>query len=295
MRPGAPAVDARGDAMISVSPHARSLLKVIALLGAMHFGVIGTAALKAQQAPMPQRAARDMAVDAVREASLRFAIPEQWIWSVIRAESAGRTDAVSRAGAIGLMQVMPATYAQLRVQFGLGAYPFSVRDNIFAGTAYLRAMYDRYGNPGMFGAYNAGPGRWEQYLSGTRALSGETVAYVAKLAPGVSSAGTIDAPKLIQVAPRSPLAAPLFVTDNASLKRGTAASIARHEADNRTTGTPLTDLFIKRVGATNGIRSSNTNSDARSAEMPGSRVDAGADVARSGALFVRRQQNPTQP
>lgn len=285
--------------MISVSPHPRTRLKAISLMVAMHFGVTGTAAVQAQQVPMPERAARDVAVEAVREASLRFAIPEQWIWSVIRAESAGRTDAVSRAGAMGLMQLMPATYAELRVQSGLGADPFSVRDNILAGTAYLRAMYDRYGNPGMFGAYNAGPGRWEQYLSGTRALPGETVAYVAKLAPGVLPLGAVDSLKQTQGAPRSPLAAPLFVTaDASSISRSATSgdpSMASPKGDGSTIGEATSHLFIRRVGAAPDSRSLTKASDARSGEIATSRADADADVARSDALFVRRQQIPTQP
>ncbi|WP_447411863.1 lytic transglycosylase domain-containing protein, partial [Clostridium perfringens] len=77
----------------------------------------------------------------------------------MRVESAGDAHAVSRAGAIGLMQIMPATYAELRRDLGLGPDPFAVRDNVLAGTAYLRRMYDRYGSPGFLAAYNAGPGR----------------------------------------------------------------------------------------------------------------------------------------
>ena len=278
--------------------HTRSRLNAISLVVAMHFGVIGTAAVQAQQAPMPEQAARDVAVDAVREASQRFAIPEQWIWSVIRAESAGRTDAVSRAGAMGLMQLMPASYAELRVQFGLGADPFSVRDNILAGTAYLRAMYDRYGNPGMFGAYNAGPGRWEQYLSGTRALPGETIAYVAKLAPDVSPLGAVDSLKLAQVAPRSIFAAPLFVHVGASSNGGTAASgqasMTRADGDSKIAAATTTRLFIRRVAAMTDTQSSSKRIEARSGEMAAPHTGPEIDTARSDALFVRRQPNPTQ-
>ncbi|MCR5881293.1 transglycosylase SLT domain-containing protein [Phenylobacterium sp. J367] len=59
---------------------------------------------------------------------------------------------VSRADTIGLMQVMPGTYAELRARYGLGADPFDVRDNVLAGTAYLREMHDRYGVQGMLAA-----------------------------------------------------------------------------------------------------------------------------------------------
>lgn len=119
----------------------------------------------------------------VAEASLRFGIPEHWIYAVIRIESAGRIDAVSRAGAMGLMQLMPATWARQRARFGLGGDPFGPRDNILAGTSYLREMYDLYGAPGFLAAYNAGPGRYEAWRAGRRRLPLETRRYIARIAP----------------------------------------------------------------------------------------------------------------
>ncbi len=125
-----------------------------------------------------------IAIDAhVREASQRFGMPAQWIYAVIRAESAGRVRAVSRAGAMGLMQLMPGTWARQRARHGLGVDPFDPRDNILAGTSYLREMYDRYGVPGFLAAYNAGPGRYEDWRAGRRSLPPETRQYVARLAP----------------------------------------------------------------------------------------------------------------
>ncbi|MCC5967787.1 MAG: transglycosylase SLT domain-containing protein, partial [Natronohydrobacter sp.] len=72
-------------------------------------------------------------------------------------ESAGNPRAVSHAGAMGLMQVMPGTWAELRAAHQLVDDPFDPRDNILAGAAYLRQMYDRFGSPGFLAAYNAGP------------------------------------------------------------------------------------------------------------------------------------------
>ncbi len=63
------------------------------------------------------------------------------------------------------------------------------RDNIFAGTAYLRAMYDRFGYPGLFAAYNAGPARYARHLATGRALPGETIGYLSTVA-GVAPGGT---------------------------------------------------------------------------------------------------------
>jgi soluble lytic murein transglycosylase-like protein len=130
----------------------------------------------------------------VAEASTRFRIPEAWIYAVMDAESDGQTTLngrpiTSRAGAIGLMQVMPGTYEELRGELGLGSNPHDPRDNILAGTAYLRAMYDRFGFPGLFAAYNAGPDRYEAHLRRGRPLPKETVLYLQQLkASGVSAA-----------------------------------------------------------------------------------------------------------
>lgn len=129
----------------------------------------------------------------IAEASTRFGVPEPWIRRVMRAESGGRTTLngrpiTSRAGAMGLMQVMPGTYAEMARDHGLGADPHDPRDNILAGAAYLRAMHDRYGYPGLFAAYNAGPGRYEAYLRGQRGLPTETRVYLAQVANDVPAA-----------------------------------------------------------------------------------------------------------
>ncbi len=126
----------------------------------------------------------------VSEASQRFGIPEGWIYAVMRTESAGRIGAVSSAGAMGLMQLMPGTWARQRARFGLGADPFDPRDNIMAGTSYLRELYDSYGATGMLAAYNAGPGRYEDWRDRGRPLPAETRAYVARIAPMLQSGST---------------------------------------------------------------------------------------------------------
>lgn len=117
----------------------------------------------------------------VDDASQRFAIPVSWIRSVQSIESAGDVHARSPKGAMGLMQIMPGTWAELRERYKLGSDPYDPRDNILAGTAYLRELLDRYGSPGVFAAYNAGPSRYEEHLAGGP-LPNETQAYVAKLA-----------------------------------------------------------------------------------------------------------------
>lgn len=123
------------------------------------------------------------------EASQRFGIPARWVEAVIMAESGGDPKAVSPKGAMGLMQLMPETWAELRDQHDLGGDPFDPRANILAGTAYLKAMQDRFGYPALFAAYNAGPGRYETYLRDRKPLPAETRAYVARIEKTLADAG----------------------------------------------------------------------------------------------------------
>jgi len=121
------------------------------------------------------------------EASREFGVPQRWIVAVMREESGGYTllrgrPTTSRAGAAGLMQLMPQTWSVMRERYGLGADVYDPHDNIIAGVAYLRAMYDLFGYPGMFAAYDAGPARYMAYLGEARPLPFETRAYVKRLA-----------------------------------------------------------------------------------------------------------------
>src|SRR5215469_13115289 len=126
----------------------------------------------------------------IHEASNRFDVPEIWIRSVIRVESGGNEYLngqliTSSAGAMGVMQVMPETYDELRDRYGLTDDPYDPHQNILAGTAYLREMYDIYGSPGFLAAYNAGPRRLDDYLSNNRPLPDETRRYVAMIGPNI--------------------------------------------------------------------------------------------------------------
>lgn len=136
----------------------------------------------------------------IAEASARFGLPEAWIRRVMRAESGGRIrlsgrPIVSRVGAMGLMQLMPGTWREVRATLGLGHDPHDPRDNILAGTFYLRLMHDRFGYPGLFAAYNAGPARYARHLATGRRLPAETVAYVARVtSPRRAEFGAGDPP-----------------------------------------------------------------------------------------------------
>lgn len=160
----------------------------------------------------------------VREAALRFAVPASWIGAVMAIESGGDVRALSSAGAMGLMQVMPETWAGLRVRHGLGDNPYDPRDNIFAGAAYLRELHERYGSPGFLAAYNAGPGRYDEHLATGRALPYETQLYVATLAPLIGEPPADD----IVTASRRTVPwqeAPLFVTRNQDNSSATPSAL----------------------------------------------------------------------
>ncbi|MBN9061569.1 lytic transglycosylase domain-containing protein [Bosea minatitlanensis] len=161
---------------------------VLAALGVLAF-CAGPTGATAQTAPVARPSAADPYAAHITEAAQRFGIPERWIRAVLRAESAGDVRAISSAGALGLMQVMPDTWAGLRVRYRLGRDPYDPHDNIIAGAAYLREMWDRYGNvPAMLAAYNAGPGRYDDHRATGRALPAETRAYVAALVPVLGGA-----------------------------------------------------------------------------------------------------------
>ncbi|MDC7682146.1 lytic transglycosylase domain-containing protein [Asticcacaulis sp. BYS171W] len=145
--------------------------------------ILGLAPLTNQSVHAVERRAKWE--DCKLQSSVRFGVPLVWIDAVMAAESGGKTHLngqpiTSSAGAMGLMQLMPRTYADLRETYGLGPDPHDPCDNITAGTAYLRAMWNRFGYPGLFAAYNAGPTRYEAYLRG-RPLPLETRLYLKKV------------------------------------------------------------------------------------------------------------------
>uniref|UniRef100_UPI003BA92480 lytic transglycosylase domain-containing protein n=1 Tax=Stappia sp. TaxID=1870903 RepID=UPI003BA92480 len=182
------------------------------LLSGLVITTLDIGGASAQPAPARRHEVRDPIAAHIAEAAQGFGIPERWIVAVLGAESAGDTHAVSHAGARGLMQVMPSTWDALRARYRLGLDPFDPRDNILAGAAYLREMYDRYGTiPAMLAAYNAGPDRYDEYLATGRPLPAETRAYVDQLAPALGVATqSVDAPAAPPLPPDW-REAPLFV------------------------------------------------------------------------------------
>ncbi|WP_349934856.1 lytic transglycosylase domain-containing protein [Acetobacter sp. A11-2] len=169
----------------------------------------------------------------IAEAVQRFDIPATWIRAVMSAESGGDTGAISSKGALGLMQIMPATWSDLRARYGLGNDPFDVHDNILAGAAFLHEMHDRYGSPGFLAAYNAGPGRYEDYRDRQRPLPPETRAYVAGLLPLIGQGG---AESLLPVSHPDPLFwthAPIFAVQSDDAGQGVPAAMKLPSKDVR--------------------------------------------------------------
>ena len=199
--------------------------------------------------PLSGVAAQTIHAAEIAAASQRFGIPEAWIRAVMRAESAGDRHAVSHRGAMGLMQVMPATWAGLRALHGLGADPFAPHDNILAGTAYLREMLDRFGSvPLMLAAYNAGPRRVEAHLSTGQPLPAETRVYVATLAPLLPGDGGIVAPGQLAVgAERS--AEAIFVQRGGHDMAPTRSIFVPVGGATIAADTPAAQPFVGRAGA----------------------------------------------
>src|SRR5260370_24657841 len=217
---------------------ARGLI-MTAIVLAMTGGSISAASaasVKTQSAPVVATNPVNPYTGYIAEASRRFGIPERWIRAVMRVESRGQVKAVSPKGAIGLMQIMPDTWAGLRLRYRLGRDPCDPHDNILAGAAYLREMHDRFGAAGFLAAYNAGPGRYVEYVAAGRPLPAETRAYVAALAPLIGG-DPINRAVVIAAGATAWIIAPLFV-----VVADSTSSAYRPQSDGRLRARPVTDL-----------------------------------------------------
>ena len=206
----------------------------------------------ASMLPVPQPASRlplvrpsvDRWSALIDEAAYRFGIPAEWVRGVMSQESAGRTHQngypiVSSAGAMGLMQVMPATFAELRARYGLGPDPHDPRTNIMAGAAYLREMYDRYGPRYFLAGYNAGPARVDDHLRTGRALPYETRAYTASLMPAL-------VPNTFAVSATTSTSVQDLISDEALRA---AASASSRSVDRRPASLPAASVFVRTAAS----------------------------------------------
>lgn len=226
------------------------------LLFGLSFACAASAPSFAEPSAAARQSPRHPYGEYIAEAAQRFGLPVAWVRSVIRAESDGDPRATSPKGAMGLMQVMPETWVELRVRYRLGDDAYDPRDNIIAGAAYVRELFDRYGSPGWIAAYNAGPSRYEASLAG-QALPAETRAYVATVTSNLDGSGAPGSTDSTTAEPHSWIRAPLFI---AQRDRGpTANPVSAERATNGTPTAPTVHdvsaivpqsagLFVARVG-----------------------------------------------
>jgi soluble lytic murein transglycosylase-like protein len=131
---------------------------------------------QAMPSAMRKRGVAGLYGGTVSRASLEFGVPEPLVWAVMEMESGGNADAISSAGAVGLMQLMPSTAS------GLGVDPSDPHQNIRGGVKYLGGLLKQYG--GDIGAalahYNGGGKNAKAYLSG-RKVAPETARYVPRV------------------------------------------------------------------------------------------------------------------
>ncbi len=120
----------------------------------------------------------------VDEAARDNNVPNTLLYAMLQAESGGNPDAISRDGAMGLMQLMPATAAACHVQSA-----FDPRENVECGASYLAQMLARFKNNVALAvaAYNAGPNAVAQY-HGIPPFP-ETQVYVRRVLNAYESAG----------------------------------------------------------------------------------------------------------
>lgn len=231
------------------------------LLSGISFSALSPLQAIAQSAPASRAATAQPYADLIAEASRRFGIPATWIRAVVQAESAGNPRARSSAGAKGLMQIMPRTWAELRVRHNLGTDPYDPRDNILAGAAYLRELHDRYGSPGFLAAYNAGPGRYDASLNG-RPLPVETRAYVAALLPTIGRGVIADPATVTAADPLVWTRGSLFVTQS---HRTSIADVPLSEPPPPDTPTAMTvrDITAIEPRSTGLFVARTANGDAR--------------------------------
>ena len=211
----------------------------------------------------------------ISDAARRFGRPEAWVRAVMQAESGGLADAKSSAGAIGLMQIMPETYAELRARYGLGANAYDPHNNIIAGTAYMSEMIERFGVPNFLAAYNAGPARLEDHLRRGRPLPEETQRYLAQI-------GELPAPQspFATAASNAPRSSPQMTSGGASALRMIGAPIDEPQHRSPKKIAASSELFAQKW------------SNPSATPAPSIKPPSDRDVGAGFALFVPLGRDP---
>lgn len=151
----------------------RTLRFIIIPVAAILFGILYSLAYNAYLRSLYPREYSDT----VAACAEKYDIPEQVIYAVIKIESDFKPDAVSRAGAVGLMQLMPSTFRWLTDDITGECLPdHMISDpdvNIRHGSRYLAMLYSQYGNwQTALAAYNAGTGRVNKWLADAQYTDG---------------------------------------------------------------------------------------------------------------------------
>ena len=220
------------------------------LLTGLVFACAAPRPAAAQTTAGPRSFSIDPLGTASAEAAQRFALPATWIRAIVRAESNSNPRATSPKGAIGLMQLMPATWSKLRLVHGLGGDPYDPHDNIIAGSAYIRTLFDRYGTPGWIAAYNAGPARYEAWLRG-RPLPSETRAYVATVAPNLAEGGILQRARTAIILRIDWTRSPLFVAQQRDA--AAATPLPRERMPSEAAKPPISGADPAKAPRSNGL------------------------------------------
>jgi transglycosylase-like protein with SLT domain len=221
----------------------------------------------------------------ISEAARRFGPPEAWVRAVMQAESGGAADATSPAGAIGLMQIMPDTYAELRARYGLGANAYDPHDNIIAGTAYMSEMIELFGVPNFLAAYNAGPVRLGDHLRRGRPLPEETQRYLAQIVALPAAPPPLEEGPVPQSLPSA--------TAASNAPRSSPQMVSGSASATRMIGAPLEGQHWrpKKIAALNELFAPKW-SDPSATPALSTKQPSASDVGTGFALFVPLGRNP---
>ena len=171
--------------------------------------------------------------DLFNEAATTYGVDVNLLTAIAKQESNFKADAVSSAGAIGIMQLMPATAESLGV-----SNPYDARENIMGGAKYIRQMLDRYDGDVTLAlaAYNAGSGNVAKY-GGVPPFT-ETQNYVAKVTANYEN--KVEVPDIVYSSPAG-------TSDSAIVENASAENVA-NGANSATSGNAASAISNASAG-----------------------------------------------